>query len=341
MLRAEVESRVGARRSEHAPLGRPLVRTSDLDDLVARVTAIMSSHTVTPARPGGFSAQISGTHTPGLSLLHMDYGMALRLTAEPLPDYVAVCLPVTGSMTARHQGRLLDARAGRSAVVGTPASELVMDWDEALTLLVLRIDLGALRSLAAQLITDRPDEPDLRFDPAMDAPEITAAALGQARLMQHLVGDADPEAVNPLVAAQLREQLMCTLLLGQPNSWMPALRHRPERAHRSTVAEAANLMRTRADEALTVEGVARAVGLSVRALHAGFRRELDRSPKQYLQHVRLERAHADLAAAEPGRGMRVIDIAHRWGFSHPGRFATTYRQRYGEAPAATLARPPR
>ncbi len=77
----------------------------------------------------------------------------------------------------------------------------------------------------------------------------------------------------------------------------------------------------------------------MRALHAGFRRELDRSPKQYLQHVRLERAHADLATAEPGTGTRVIDVAHRWGFSHPGRFATTYRHHYGEAPAATLARP--
>ena len=109
--------------------------------------------------------------------------------------------------------------------------------------------------------------------------------------------------------------------------------------HRSVVAEAAHLMRTQPDEALTVEGIARAVGLSVRALHAGFRRELDRSPKQYLQQVRLDRAHADLAAAQPGSGIRIIDIAHRWGFSHPGRFATTYRQHYGEAPAATLARP--
>ena len=319
--------------------GRPLVRTSDLDDLVARVTEIMSSHTVAPARPGGFTAQVSGVHTSGLSLLEMDYGMALRLTAEPLPGYVAVCLPVGGSMTARHQGRRLDASAGRSAVVGTPASELVMDWDEALRLLVLRIDLDALRSLAARLVTDQLEEPDLRFDPEMDDPGITAAALGQARLMQRVLADAGPEGVNPLIASQLREQVMSTLLLGQPNSWTPALRHRPEPARHSTVAEAADLIRTHPGEALTVEGVARTVGLSVRALHAGFRRELDRSPKQYLQQVRLERAHADLVAAEPGSGVRVIDIAHRWGFSHPGRFATTYRRRYGEAPAATLARP--
>ena len=323
----------------HRPMGTSLVRTSDVDDLVERVTRIMSSHTLAPAGAGTFTAEVSGIHTPGLSLLEMDYGMAVRLAADPLPGYVAVCLPLTGSMTARHQGRRLDAVAGRSAVVGSPASQLVMDWDETLRLLVLRVDLDPLRSLAGRLVTDQPEEPDLRFDPAMDTPEITAATLGQAQLMQQTLGHAGPEAVNPLVAAQLREQVMYTLLLGQPNSWTRALSHRPERAHHSAVADAAELMRCHPDEPLTIEGVARAVGLSVRALHAGFCREFDRSPKQSLQNVRLERAHADLAVTDPGAGIRVIDFAHRWGFCHPGRFAIAYRHLYGEPPSATLARP--
>jgi transcriptional regulator GlxA family with amidase domain len=213
-----------------------------------------------------------------------------------------------------------------------------MDWAEGLRLLVLRADLQALRSLATRIVTNDSDHLDLRFDPAMDAPQITATALGQARMMQDLLASDGPEAVNPLAAAALREQVMFTLLLGQSNSLTPALRRRPGPARRSTVGDAAELMRVRADEPLTIEEVARAVGLSVRALHAGFRRELDRSPKQYLQQIRLERAHAALVAAEPGAGPRVIDVAYRWGFSHPGRFATAYRATYGEPPAATLAR---
>lgn len=316
--------------------GRPLVRTDDLDELVSRVTDIMSSHTVTPVDAGGFAAEVVGFHLPGVSLLEMDYGMAVRLSADPLPGYVAVSLPLSGALTARHQGRRFDAVAGRSAVMGTPASDLVMDWNAALRLQVLRIDLDALQSFAARLVTAEPEKPDLQFDPVMDAAE-TTAVLGQTRLLQQVLADAAAGAVNPLVTAQLREQVMSTLLLGQPNSWMSALRHRPGSAPRTTISEAADLMQAHADEALTVEGVARAVGLSVRALHAGFRRELDQSPKQYLQQVRLERAHADLVVAAPGSGVRVIDIAHRWGFSHPGRFATTYRHHYGEAPAATLA----
>lgn len=313
------------------------MHTDDLDDLVSRVTDLMSRHTVIPAHTGEFTADVFGVRTPGLSLLEMDYGMALRLTADPLPGYVAVSLPLAGGMSAQHAGRRFDAVAGRSAVVGTPASELVMDWGEALRLLVIRVDLDALQSFAGRLVTDAPEKPDLRFNPVMDPPE-TMAVLGQARLMQRVVADAGSAAMNPLVTAQLREQVMSTLLLGQPNNWTPALHHRPEPASRTTISEAADLMRTHADEPLTVEGVARSVGLSVRALHAGFRRELNQSPKQHLQRIRLERARADLVAAEAGSGVRVIDVAHRWGFSHPGRFATTYRHLYGEAPAVTLAR---
>lgn len=201
-----------------------LVHTSDLDQLVEQVTTLMSRHTVIPARAGGFTADVSGVQTPGLSLLHMDYGMPLRLRADPLDDYVAVCLPLSGSMTARHQGRRIEAVAGRSALVGTPESELVMDWDEALRLLVLRIDLSALRSFASRLVTSAPEQPDLRFDPAMEGPQVTATALGQARMLQDLLAGGGPAQVNPLVAAQLREQVMFTLLLGQPNTWSPVLR---------------------------------------------------------------------------------------------------------------------
>ena len=322
-------------------VSRVLVHTSDLDQLVEQVTTIMSRHTVTPARDGGFTADLSGVQTSGLSLLRMDYGMPLRLSADPLDDYVAVCLPLTGSMTARHQGRRTDAVAGHSALVVTPQSELVMDWDEAMRLLVLRIDLSALRSFASRLVTTTAERPELRFDPAMEGSQVTAAALGQAQMMQDLLADAGPEQVNPLVAAHLREQVMFTLLLGQPNTWSPALRQRPERARRSVISEAVELIRAHADEPLTIEGLARTVGLSVRALHAGFRRELDRSPKQYLQQVRLERAHDDLTAAAPGAGITVIDVAHRWGFTNQGRFATAYHEHYGRVPSDTLARPPR
>ncbi|MFC6258767.1 hypothetical protein ACFP5Z_17115 [Kocuria oceani] len=32
----------------------------------------------------------------------------------------------------------------------------------------------------------------------------------------------------------------------------------------------------------------------------------------------------------------MAEVAGRWGFTHRGRFAAAYRERFGENPAATL-----
>jgi AraC-like DNA-binding protein len=49
----------------------------------------------------------------------------------------------------------------------------------------------------------------------------------------------------------------------------------------------------------------------------------------------MRRAHEDLLAADP-RSATAIEIAARWGFAHYGRFAATYRERFGQSPGRTL-----
>jgi transcriptional regulator GlxA family with amidase domain len=92
-----------------------------------------------------------------------------------------------------------------------------------------------------------------------------------------------------------------------------------------------------ADPALpwTVVELARQIGLSTRALQEGFRRHVGVPPMTYLRQVRLSRAHQDLRTVDPARHT-VAEIAGRWGFIHLGRFAVTYRERYGVPPSRTL-----
>jgi transcriptional regulator GlxA family with amidase domain len=60
------------------------------------------------------------------------------------------------------------------------------------------------------------------------------------------------------------------------------------------------------------------------------------TPMQYLQRVRLQRAHRDLQAADPKQGASVAAIAARWGFGNARSFAASYRQIYQKAPSTTL-----
>ena len=66
-----------------------------------------------------------------------------------------------------------------------------------------------------------------------------------------------------------------------------------------------------------------------------FRTHVGVSPREYVQLVRLDRAHQDLVA---GAGATVAEIAFRWGFTHVSRFAGAYLERYGESPSAVLRR---
>jgi AraC-like DNA-binding protein len=91
---------------------------------------------------------------------------------------------------------------------------------------------------------------------------------------------------------------------------------------------------------ITVEDAARATQTTTKALVQAFRANhpLGLGPAQYLRRTRLAAAHHDLVGADPTAGDTVQDIAARWGFPHPGRFAAAYRTVYGVTPRYTLHR---
>ena len=71
-------------------------------------------------------------------------------------------------------------------------------------------------------------------------------------------------------------------------------------------------------------------------MQIAFRRQLDTTPMAYLRRVRLDRAHEQLRAADPGQGTTVTTVATRWGFASPSRFTADYRAAYGELPSHAL-----
>lgn len=92
-----------------------------------------------------------------------------------------------------------------------------------------------------------------------------------------------------------------------------------------------------AAEPIGLEDIARAARLSPRGLQDLFRRALHDTPTGRLRTVRLAAARSDLTAADAS-DTSVAQIAHKWGFASPARFAGYYRSAYGEAPSQTLRR---
>lgn len=81
--------------------------------------------------------------------------------------------------------------------------------------------------------------------------------------------------------------------------------------------------------------LARLAGVSVRTLQEGFQRFRGRTPSQISRDLRLDRARTALL---DGDGDNVTAVALDSGFSHLGRFAQSYAERFGETPSQTIRR---
>ena len=141
----------------------------------------------------------------------------------------------------------------------------------------------------------------------------------------------------PMLVRHMEGLIVDGLLLSHPHNHQKLLSRGTTSAPVGAIGRAAALLEEKPGEAWTVVGLAREVNLSVRALQNGFRRDFDLSPKEYLQQVRLRRARAALLASAPG-STTVQAVANTQGFFHLGRFASSYRQAFGEMPSATLGR---
>ena len=80
---------------------------------------------------------------------------------------------------------------------------------------------------------------------------------------------------------------------------------------------------------LTMEELAEAACTSVRTLQRVFRRELDCTPLEYVQELRIRRAQFLLRT----HGDSVSEVAYRCGFSEPSYFSRVFRSSIGVSPA--------
>ena len=85
---------------------------------------------------------------------------------------------------------------------------------------------------------------------------------------------------------------------------------------------------------ITLQDIARELGVPERTLRRLFRDRFAISPGQYQLAVRLNLVKKQLQLAIT-KGESVSEIAARQGFLHMGRFSAQYRRLFGETPSQT------
>lgn len=299
------------------------------EDFLCRAYARMS---IGGGTPGSHRARISRTGIGAVSVDEIDLACELSYSATPL-GRICVCVVHEGTIQD-HSFAGVDDEAfgpGDAVLLAPPELPYAGRIQEArYTIAMLDPELLAqLTGKPVQLTGHRPG-------PAAASRQLARAI---AYLRDHVLADA-AVADEPLVASTAAQHLAASVLYAFPHTARGegAVRDRVD-AHTATLRRALAYIDDHADQPVTVAEIAAAAHVTPRALQYAFRRHLDTTPLAHLRRVRLAHAHRELAAAGPGDGVTVTEVAARWGFYHPGRFASHYRETYGQAPHRTLGAP--
>lgn len=311
--------------------------TTSLDEAREAVTSVYLPHTLRSDDPG-LAMQLNAATQKRFTLGFLAYGARAELHMPATETSYHVNLTTRGGTFAeREDGRRAVTLADASGVVLLPDQFNVVRWTEDAEQLILKIPRSRLEAHLAEL-TGRPVCGPVDFDLALDLTtprgrSLLASVRFLARELDRPGGIADV----PLAREQLEEFVMTQLLLAARNSATDLLGGPADRVRASRLQPVLEHMRVHADEPLTPGDLARVGCMSVRALHAAFRHELGVSPMAHLRRIRLDHVHAELLRGV-SPDMRIGDVATRWGFFHPSRFAQQYQKRFGELPSETAAR---
>jgi len=298
----------------------------DVDRVQSTWRQFVPSATLQNVDPRRFRFSWRSAQLRGTTVVRYDLAAQVRSVAAP-EDQLLVC------RVDAPDGRVWSARTDLDASLPwiTDGRPVQASWERGATVTALVFD----RREAQERLRRLTGVDDLVLSATDIAPRSRADARRWAQMVDYLDALSIDDHDDVIAAELERHALMMTLAAF--GTTFDEHRHRP--AQRSgapvTVRRALSYIEENAHLPITVDDIAAASFISTRGLQYAFRRALDTTPAAALRRARLEGAHRELVAGVDGS---VADLARRWGFSHPSRFAAAYREAFGVLPSETARR---
>ncbi|QOZ71522.1 AraC family transcriptional regulator [Bradyrhizobium arachidis] len=315
------------------------VTTDDVDEAAEQIGRIFCPHDLKPAqaRAAGFSARHNCAAFAGFSINYVAYGGSVSIDPGCLDRFFLVQIPLTGAARIRAGACEIETAAGRTASLLSPTIPTRMVWTDCAQIILL-LDRRMVEQRAAAL-SGKAAGP-VEFDPVidLDAPSGHDLRTKLNELMQLAERLGPPGRLSPVAMTDWREALLDRLLNGQRHGLSDAITTFSGQAERlpRALRAARDHLADNAGEPLDLAELACASGVGIRALQLGFRRHFGVSISEMLLDMRLAGLHGRLSQAAPDAS--ITEIAFDLGFTHLGRMAGAYREKFGETPSATLRR---
>jgi AraC-like DNA-binding protein len=296
----------------------------ELGDFSAAVARAYFPHQLVVKRGPAGPADLRAVDLGPVRLARIGWGSEVSVESDH-PGAWAVNVPRSGVLEAQVGGHHVLSLDGQATVCPPDEQTRMTRWSADCSIVGMRVERGYLAGEVTALVglhTDRlPAQDDLRTDAGRAWIGLLASIGTEALRNPALARD---ERVGRRLAGTLTAAFVAACFPDEPGCGTV----RPR-----IVSRVVEAMETDPARDWTASELAREAGVGIRRLQQGFQRYLGRTPTQQLLLIRLERVHADLLT---GNGRSVSEVANRWGFAHLGRFAASYRERYGVSPSETL-----
>ena len=313
---------------QHAPLHYN-IRSRNLREFRDTVSDVLHPYEVKPAASSDIDAKFDHWSTRNLSFSTFSYGAPVEIDAGVIDDFYLLQIPLRGSFTTRIGGSSVDFSRGAAQLLNC-GQPLWMRNSPDCQLLIVWLERAAVHEAGRSLL-GWSGEPSVDLGSRIDLHTTEGGALWRtADFVRREFSRAGPIAGGRAGAQSAQALLLATLFAAAGQSIRTP--HSETQVLPFYVRRAETFMRAHLAEDISLAEIAGHAGVSTRTLQYGFNRSHGLSPMAFLKACRLDRVHAELRAARPGR-VTVTEIAMNWGFSQFGRFAADYRARFGVSPS--------
>jgi AraC-like DNA-binding protein len=149
---------------------------------------------------------------------------------------------------------------------------------------------------------------------------------------ERLVGLIETPADIPILAPNISREIHYRLLTGEQGSYLRGLAIANKRIQR--VRSGMEWLRKNADREISMDMLARHMGMSLSTMHAWFRSVTSMTPLQFQKQMKLQKARMLLLSESTD----VSSVARRVGYKSASQFSSDYRQMFRLTPSQDMRR---
>jgi AraC-like DNA-binding protein len=262
-------------------------------------------------------------------------GVAVTRATRMLPPYYAMAKPAF-CVIAQGSKRVMvgeeeftyDPGHYLLSTVDLPVTSCVIEASDEAPYLGFRLDLEP--SLVASVMIDEGLDVK-RFEPtakAVNVGEINADMLNAVVRILRLA--ERPEEVSALLP-MIQREIVYRLLKSAQGA---RLAHLVASSEDRRISKAVSILRESFDKPLSMETLARNIGMSVSGFHQHFKSVTSLTPLQYQKQIRLQEARRLML----GEDLDAASAGFRVGYDDPSYFSRDYKKHFGSPPQTDIAR---